>query len=495
MATPTYNPLSNYTRNPNTLTRGDDLYWNNGFTEAQCALACDGIPECKNYLIETAMGSGGTGKCYLMGQDATVRSTSDAGWISATKKADAPSSKYTGAQTDIATAVRYGGRNQDAWNGGGNCGGFNSQGEWNGRRLEGFGASYNGQCPSKFILSYCPKIGRPVDGSYVNLDGTVCQSYGPGCSGGDMATRLLRKCKYASIDIAQFINADGTFNESKAATLLEPASWKQVKLEYCSASIQNLDSSGCKNFFSDSSSAGPGISWYAPKLALCDGQGGHGAPNFPSCVTSINDVLKTTTTIDAVNRSTATGLVQSYCDANPQDSLCSCYNVTKYASRCISDASLQSLPGCSTLKSDFGDLPNYASVIIADKFCSSSDCITNALSSGKALMPVARSPQQTCPPIQACIQDFRNANLSGASVSAECKQTLHMTNSGGGGDGGGSGGAGGGGSGGAGGGGDGGSGGGPSPASGNLSLFVWVGVIAAVICCFLMILGIISIGD
>ena len=208
-----------------------------------------------------------------------------------------------------------------------------------------------------------------------------------------------------------------------------PEDAKQIKLRWCSASNANLDTQNCKNFFADTTQNGAGLSWYAVKLALCDGQGGHAGPNDPSCVNAINNVQKSTAVVDGVSQGTATTLVQTYCDANPTSPLCACYNVTQYDSRCISDASKKTLPGCDNLNTDFGNLPNYASVIAADKFCASSDCITKALSSSTAFMPVARSPQQTCPTIQACIQDFRNANFNGSSLTAECKQTLNITGS------------------------------------------------------------------
>ena len=208
---------------------------------------------------------------------------------------------------------------------------------------------------------------------------------------------------------------------------VDPADAKQIKLRWCSASNANLDSQKCKNFFADTTPSGAGLSWYATKLALCDGQGGHASPNDSSCVNAINNVQKSTAVVDGVSQGTATALVQTYCDANPNDALCGCYNVTKYSSYCISDASKRTLPGCDNLNTDFGQLPSYASVIGSDKFCASSDCITSALSSSTEFMPVARSPQQTCPTIQACIQNFAGANFSGASLTAECKQTLNIT--------------------------------------------------------------------
>ena len=208
---------------------------------------------------------------------------------------------------------------------------------------------------------------------------------------------------------------------------IDPVDAKQIKLNWCSATNANLDNQNCKNFFADTTPSGAGMSWYATKLALCDGQGGHASPNDSSCVNAINNVQKSTAVVDGVSQGTATALVQTYCDANPNDALCGCYNVTKYNTQCISDSTKQNLPGCENLNSDFGRLPNYASVIAADKFCASSDCITSALSSSTAFMPVARSPQQACPTIQACIQDFRNANFSGASLSTNCKNTLNIS--------------------------------------------------------------------
>jgi hypothetical protein len=190
-----------------------------------------------------------------------------------------------------------------------------------------------------------------------------------------------------------------------------------LRYNFCS-NLATIDRTECKNFLSLPSN---GYDFDVVKTNLCNQD-----PNWhsnPTCVAAINSAQKTGS---QAGKDTATEMVRVFCSANPTDPLCACYNVTLYGSQCISDSSKQSIPGCDNLKNDFGSLPSYASVLSADKFCASSDCITGALSANSALMPVGRSPQQTCPTIQACIQDFRNAQFNGSSLTASCQQTLNI---------------------------------------------------------------------
>jgi len=324
-----------------------------------------------------------------------------------------------GSQDPNVFAVLNGARQPMTPNtqGSGSCGGFNGYGDWNGWG-NGFGNYYaccNG-CPESFDISMCPvNLATPTGGEYV-----------PPPQGGRF-DGVYSQCTYNTLNWPSLINGQ-VFNDTIGKQLLTDASWAQAKDDYC-LQLANVDSQPCQNWLDtygqSSCSADPNncssASYNSAKLQLCKN-----APNWTtiqSCVQTVNNVMKTGLPAE---QTTAEDMVSTYCNANPTDPLCGCFNVTSLGSQCISDASKHDLPGCSALNSDFGNLPNYASVIAADKFCASSDCITNALSSGTEFIPAARSPQQTCPTIQACIQDFRNANFSGANLTAECKQTLNI---------------------------------------------------------------------
>ena len=287
--------------------------------------------------------------------------------------------------------------------------------------MQGFGTNYSGACPDAFLLSYCPtQLGRPSSGAYTNRDGGICSSTGSGCSGGDIVSDLGRTCNFSSLDMSKFINA-GIFNENLGKQFLADASWAQAKLDYCS-DVANIDKSECKNYFSDSTT---GTSWNTVKLGFCAGAS---TGSEPTCLTTINNVFKSTLSRDDVNKQVASNIVRNFCTANPNDDKCACWNATQNGYNCISDQNKSGLPGCAALKRDFGSLPSSASVVSADTFCASNDCVGRALQDA-VFMPAARAPSQTCPSIQACIQSFNNANLSGAQIDASCKQTLNITTS------------------------------------------------------------------
>ena len=404
-----YDPKTNYDIGGLGPIKGwNDLYWNGGFDDNQASLACDTFSQCQGYVLDKS------GALWLQG--AGRRPGTNPNQKNGDKKNPAPIATYTGKPITAAKSIEYGARAQDSVNGG-NCGGFNNYGDWKGKPLQGFGANYNGQCPSAFILSYCPpELGRPVAGNYANRDGSACNSGGAGCSGGALSSDLLRKCDYSTINMPKFINA-GIFNENLGTEILTDASWAQAKLEYCSQQV-NIDKSECKNFFSDSRT---GTSWNTVKLGFCAS-----TSTESTCLTTINNVFKSTLARDDVNKGIASTLVNNFCRANPTNDKCACWNATQNGYGCISDASKSTLPGCVALKRDFGSLPSSASVVSADTFCASNDCVGRALQDA-VFMPAARAPSQSCPSIQACIQSFNNANLSGAQIDASCKQTLNIT--------------------------------------------------------------------
>jgi len=406
-----YDPKTNYDIGGLGPIKGwNDLYWNSGFNDNQASLACDTFAQCQGYVLDNS------GALWLQG--AGRRAGTNPNQKNGDKKNPPPIAKYTGKPITAATSIEHGARAQDSANGS-NCGGFNGYGDWKGKPLQGFGANYNGQCPSSFILSYCPpELGRPVAGNYANRDGTACNSGGAGCSGGSLTSDLLRKCDYSSMNMAKFINA-GIFNENLGTQILTDASWAQAKLDYCSLAA-NIDTSECKNYFSDSRT---GTSWNTVKLGFCAGTS---TGTEPTCLTTINNVFKSTLSRDDVNKQVASNLVRNFCAADPTSDKCACWNATQNGYNCISDASKSTLPGCVALKRDFGSLPSSASVVSADTFCASNDCVGRALRDA-VFMPAARAPSQSCPSIQACIQSFNNANLTGAQIDASCEQTLNIT--------------------------------------------------------------------
>ena len=196
-----------------------------------------------------------------------------------------------------------------------------------------------------------------------------------------------------------------------------PNDAKLLRAGYC-AQLSTIDSNQCKLFSAD---PGNNFDFDVMKTNICNQD-----PrwyNNPTCVAAVNSAQKTGS---QAGKASATQMVQVFCDANPTNALCGCYNVTKYGTACIRDASKKTLPGCAGLFADFGSLPSSYGAVDADKFCASDDCITKALSSSSVLLPAPRAPSQSCPPIQKCIQDFRGAQFNSSSLDAQCKQTLNI---------------------------------------------------------------------
>jgi len=115
-------------------------------------------------------------------------------------------------------------------------------------------------------------------------------------------------------------------------------------------------------------------------------------------------------------------LVQKNCDANPNDPKCSCYNVTKYGNGCLNDEVKKKFPGCKELSKTMGELPAAARLGEMNMFCASNDC-SNAKTSDEALLP-GPNPAACNINIAQCVNDFRNASLTGSPVQAECKNTI-----------------------------------------------------------------------
>jgi hypothetical protein len=421
-----YSPSNLYSGATAAASSGPLINGGGNYTVEQCAAECTGFAECLHFSLTNITG---TGSCEIY-PAATFSSAGTVGWTRVYHKSGAPSRNHTyyGKNLTIAVAKQYGGAEQDSWNG--NCGGFNHY--FNNLPLNSFGTNYNGQCPNTFKLSYCPLLlGRPINGTYANTDGSPCVSSGAGCSGGDMNQNLQRKCDFAELDMSQFITA-GQFNNQLGNQILQDSSWSQAKTDYCLIPA-NMDTTQCQGWYDTFGTAScdrnpnncVNTSYNTAKLNACN------TPSVivtPSCVTTINNVMKSGLQSE---QTTATGMVSAYCSQNSYDSTCGCYNVATYGSDCIHNDTKKNYAGCINIYNDYQDYQGIANSLIANKFCTSEDCITGAWISNTQFLPAARAPATTCPVIQACIQEFRGAHFINSDVTAECKQTLNLNTGGG----------------------------------------------------------------
>ena len=135
----------------------------------------------------------------------------------------------------------------------------------------------------------------------------------------------------------------------------------------------------------------------------------------------VNSKLKSSNARTA-DKQKAQTLVQKNCDANPNDPKCGCYNVTKFGNRCLNDATTKTYPGCKELAKAMSDLPAAAQIGTMNMFCASNEC-ANAKASDESLLP-GPDPPVCNMNIAQCVNDFRNANLTGSPVSTECKNTI-----------------------------------------------------------------------
>ena len=374
--------------------------------------SCASDPNCKVITVRNDgyfLTSSGSGQ-YALPADGTWHT----GWVSYTKTTPSGSlphtdtaslatgsqAKYKGANVKREDVSTQGGRPIVFAGSGGGCGGYNNWGrDW---KNNGFGWSVEGRCIEGFDLGQCPNnLGTVYDGKYIYEDGLV-----------------KVKCNYSSLDWSKFINA-GIFNDNLGSQYLEPSSWAQAKLEYCSAE-SNIDKSECKNYYADSRT---GASWNTVKLGFCEGDK---VATNSSCLTTVNNSFKSTESRDDVNKGIASTLVRNFCTSNPTNDKCACWNATQNGYKCISDNTKSTLPGCVALKIAFGKLPHAAAVLSADTFCSSNDCVGRALQDA-VFMPAARAPSQSCPNIQACIQDFNNSTITGSQIDASCTNTLKLS--------------------------------------------------------------------
>ena len=395
----------------------------NNDPEGVMKLACTGYSDCLSWDLRADKRQGVLFKKPLENKDSWAS-------VGQNKTAGPPNARYQSKPMRHSFTMANGGIDWVNFPAGYNCNGFNGSQGWapNAQRDLRFGTRYTGVCPSRFILNYCPKnLGTLVSGGYSNPDGGACDSGGSGCIGGDLETNLNVKCGFIDVDVSKFIRND-LFDDNLGKTVFSDSTWSQVKDDYCLGWAGAIDSGPCRAWFGTFGASSCNqdncarSSYNSSKLQVCNGKSNWTVDT--TCVSTINNIMKSGLPAEQTE---AQRMVTAFCTANPTSPLCGCYNVTAYGSQCISDASKSTLPGCAAIKTDFAGLPAAAAVIGADKFCASSDCVTNALSSGTEFLPAARAPAQSCPPIQACIQNFQGAVLNNSEVSASCKQTLNIS--------------------------------------------------------------------
>jgi len=233
-------------------------------------------------------------------------------------------------------------------------------------------------------------------------------------------------CTFSSIDMSQFTTG-GQFNDQLGFANFTSSSWRQAKNDYCIMAA-NIDSTECQGWFNTFGTAAcqtdvnqcANTSYNTAKLNVCNTPA-----NIitPSCITTIDNIMKSGLQSE---QTAASGMVDAYCQANPNATQCGCYNVTTYGSLCLNDDTKKTIAGCRNIYADYESYQGIANALIANKFCTSDDCMSKAWMSNAQFLPAARAPATTCPNIQACIQDFRGANFNQSQVSAECKNTLNL---------------------------------------------------------------------
>jgi len=409
-----YDPLSNYDVVVGTYKWGDDLYVGWGYSDSTCAQACDTWPECKNWVTSGTDPNPNKKRCLLEGVNANSIGIISADYKYGVKKADTPQDKYKGKRVLASDAVQYGGRPQDMWNGG-NCGGFNGYGEWRGKKMQGFGTNYNGKCPDAFLLSYCPsQLGRPSSGQYSNKDGAKCNSWGPGCTGGDIGNDLGRTCNFSSLDMSKFVNG-GRFNESLGKQFLADNSWTDAKNEYCS-NWNNIDKQECIGWLNPQN---PGSSSFnTVKMGLCSSQADWSADT--RCVNAINQIFKTGSDSE---KNMANQMVNLKCGTKPESPACACYNATN---RSVDDClRTPELPGCKSIADKVGKYKSLGATFMTTAlkpFCAADECTqAKTGSAGKVIsQPAADQPGLCTDKINACFQQVTVGSMSGGNLQAGC---------------------------------------------------------------------------
>ena len=241
--------------------------------------------------------------------------------------------------------------------------------------------------PPKPYVEYCPKVGGQNIGAVTQTDWSGRQVI---CSYNAVTIPLDQLSKYFDPATTNSISAD-----------------RCASLDYMTLS----QSSECQKFYGAELDnellkridAIPGWSGNAPLMGY------------------VNSKLKSSNARTA-DKQKAQTLVQKNCDANPNDPKCGCYNVTKFGNGCLNDEVKKKYPGCKELAKAMADLPAAAQIGTMNMFCASNDC-SNAKASDESLLP-GPDPPVCNMNIAQCVNDFRNANLTGSPITAECKNTI-----------------------------------------------------------------------
>ena len=213
--------------------------------------------------------------------------------------------------------------------------------------------------------------------------------------------------------------------QTMSAKGVHPDDEKLIKFKWCTQNLDNLKTTQCQQFFAAPSNS---YNYDVSYLQLCNSVSG-GWQTSADCIHEVNIMLnQTSTSTNNPSQVTASGMVQTFCNANPTNPLCACYNVTNAAYDCLK--AQKTLPGCADLNSQIGTLPPDAQITWADRFCASVAC-NDARTGNGVLMPAQRNPSQNCPDITQCITDLRNAVLtdSNLAISQQCKTTVGSANS------------------------------------------------------------------
>ncbi len=229
------------------------------------------------------------------------------------------------------------------------------------------------------------------------------------------------KCSYSDIDTSVM------FDDSQMTRYFDSPTIKTIRNDYCTADQTNIETDDCKTWLDDTAESG--TNYNDQKMALCNED-----PNWPNeqtCRSVIQSILTDTSVNARGNATTAINMVQEFCDENPTNSKCACYNVTKHGSNCFTTES--SLPGCSDLilGEEYNSLSTklnefQAKIVARQPFCMSNKC-SSASTNTNVLLPTR---PLTCPiAINVCYQDYSDANLINSQVSSSCQNMMNIVDS------------------------------------------------------------------
>ena len=252
------------------------------------------------------------------------------------------------------------------------------------------------------VPTMCPKtVGTPVTGVWKNRNG------GDGVAETD-PDNLHIICGYDAIDPVKMFS-DQTMND-----VFDTTTTAQIRCEFCSKP-ENIDSLTCRNFFADSRT---GVNWFTVKLGLC------GAKNWgadPTCVNAVNDIFKTTDSVNSVNRSTAGAMTDLYCQDKTKPA-CACYNVSKRTTDQIL-AEPNTTAGVKNIKDKVGKYKSLGATFLTAQikpFCASDECkVAQQSTSGTIISQPG--PRDGCnDKINACFSQISIGQMQGGNLNAGC---------------------------------------------------------------------------